>query len=158
MISEFKAFTATNSEYSAILNEFGDRYNNISKKSMYRDLAYNLIVLASASAANISFGKLELQPTGDIGYMLNKEFSIISAIKTSADFNEVDSAKFGCFGDTGTSIDVNTRTLKASYSFRDSSANCQSMAYTLGYKQAYGDTFQFKLDLGSFRYILYQLY
>lgn len=77
MSLDMKSYTASTQNYSYTMNSFAERYKNISKKSMYRDLAYNLNVLASASILDTSFGRTVFEPTGEIAFMLNKDHSFI---------------------------------------------------------------------------------
>ena len=151
MVGEFKAFAATNQNYSRILTIAANKFEKISKKSMYRDLAYNLNVLASAYNISTTSGKLEIQPTGYIGYMLDQKNSIIGAIYNTSDLNTDE--KPGCFGvDAVVMVDVGSNTLSSSFSYNESSNNCKLMATSLGYDIKYGDTFRYRIDLGSFRY------
>ena len=151
MIARTSAFDSDSQTYSKLINKFGERYYNISKKSMYRDLAYNLNVLASAYTIDTSSGILELQPTGEISYMLNKQYSLISAVVNISDLLGTNP---GCFR-SGTNLDISTNLLTSSFSYSKSSYNCKRIAFDFGYDSTYGDIFYFKLDLASFRYVSY---
>ena len=152
IITDFTAFTATNQKYSNLLTIAANRFEKISKKSMYRDLAYNLIVLASVYNISTTSGILEIQPTGNIAYMLHQKNSIIAAVyNATIDLHTSDQR--GCFGtNAGAEVDLKSNTIASSFSYSEASVTCQSMANILGYDGNFGDNFNFKLDLGSFRY------
>jgi len=139
--ADFLSFESTNAQYKKTFAEtISNELNEIGNVGKYRDLAWNVLALASYTYVNRDHGRLEFYPTGEIGTMVNLRYSQAGVAGSDADVKDG-----GCL--KSVSFDAATVSLVASYPYEGSGTSCQKFADTLGFDSVYSETFEFSVDM-----------